>query len=337
MALDPTPWFVSTPGAEHSSDVARVLAFAATGGRTGVVGSSGSLRVSALASPGAQVHVASGVAVAPSRYTGHAGQSYIMRNATATNVAIAPTTTSGGRTDAIIIRVDDVALTGQPPSDPTKYDYTKFQVIQGVSANLRYAVELNLNFPFVLLAKVTLPANTSAVTAAMVTDLRDLVLGREETVTRTYAQVPGDPKQLLTATNAYPHGQYFPIMGGDEGAMHDILVPEWATEMEIRAEWMGVAMHALTGNGQVWVSYDLVRQNMPAYATQSFRWASSDTAGRQNWTAIDTVTVPKAYRGRVVRFALRANRTGASSSTKEIWTDAHSGLSLTIRFMERAD
>lgn len=338
MALDRVPWFVSTPGVQHSSEVARVLAHAATGGARGVSGSASALRVTQAASPNGTVSVASGVAVAPSNYPGDVGQSYIMRNITSTSVNVVATGSAAGRSDAVIIRVDDVARVGQAPSDPNNYDYTKLQVIQGVSANLKYAVDLNLPYPFVLLARIDIPKSTTVITNAMIKDMRTVVLGREERVVRTFDNFLGGNKQIMTTRQPYPVGQYFPKTSAAEdfSPIHTVRVPEWATEMEIRAEWLSVALKAGSGNGEMWVTYDTVVRNQPAYSTSAFRWSSEDTTQRQSWTVVDTVPVPAAVRGEDLLFALRANRI-TSTVAGEVWADAATGVVLDIRFLERAD
>lgn len=335
MALDRTPWFVSTPGVHHSSEVARTVAYAATNGATGVAGSS-DFKVQAQGTPNGTVQVLPGVAVSESNYSGHKGQSYIMRNASSTNVTITPTTSTGGRTDAVIVRVDDIGLVGTMPENVNTYDYTKLEVIQGVSAGLKYKSELNLNYPFVLLAKITIPASTATITNAMITDLREVVNAREKTITLTHAQIIADGFHDLTATNAFPVGEYFPDYGGTAGAdiAEWVRIPEWATSMTIRAEWLGVCLEKLSGNGQVWVTYDLVAQNNPANKTQYFQWSSEDTRQRQNWICMDTRNIPLAYRGKDVAFALRARK---DSTAGRVWMDARSGTTLTITFKELAD
>lgn len=331
--LDPTPWLVSTPGAQHSAEVARTLAYSATQGATGVIGAS-SFRVAANATPNNNIRVYPGVACAVSKYPGHSGQSYIMRNATTTYVSIAPTSSAGSRTDAIIARVDDASLVGQAPADPNKYSYTKIEVIQGVPASLKYDVDLNLNYPFVLLAKITIPASTATITADMVTNLREVVNARETTVTRDQPRFTED-QVYLTTTTPYPVGQYWPRTSlREDTAIELVRIPEWATRVEIEAQWLGVAVGNGKYSGHCWTTMDTVVQNTPRFATQYYRWNAEDTGTRQNWFSRDTITIPESMRGKDAYFSLRACK---STNTGSVYLDAGSGYTLRLRFQEQAD
>lgn len=331
--LDPTPWIVSTPGAQHSSEVARALAFSATQGATGVIGAS-SFRVTAQSTPNNTVAILPGVASAVSRYPGHVGQSYVLRNATTTNAAIAPTTSAGGRTDAVIARVDDVGLVSQAPADPTNYSYTKIEVIQGVPASLKYPSELNLNYPFVLLAKITIPASTATITDAMITNLREVVNGRETSVIRTIG-IPSGQVSPITVNTAWPVGSNFPTAALYPASSRTVRVPEWATAMEIRAEWIGSAARAGAGGGSVWVTWGL-NESDTSRKTRPGVWQTEDTNGRQNLVSVDSVAVEPDIRGKDIIFVPRGRR-DSTTATPKMQMDEASSFVLTVRFFEKAD
>lgn len=333
MALDRTPWLVSTQGAQHSSEVARALAFSATQGATGVIGGT-SLKITAASTPSSQVRVAPGVAPVVSNYPGHSGQSYILRNATTTYVNIAPTTSAGGRTDAVIARVDDAGLVGQTPSNPNDFDYTKIQVIQGAPAGIKYESDLNLNYPFVLLAKIAIPASTATITNAMITDLREVVNPREKTVSRDQPWFT-EARVDMVGTGAYPVGQYWPRTDSREDtAIETVRIPEWATRVEIEGNWLGVYVSAGTHAGNMWATMDSVIRNTPRDATQYYTWTAEDTATRQNWFVRDTRLIPADMRGKDAYFSLRA-RKGSSAGT--VYMDKASGYTMRLRFQEAAD
>ena len=84
--LDTVPWFVGHPGAQHSAESARMLAYMASGGREGIV-SAADMRVSALPVPGSAVVVQPGAVAVLNRAAGQ--QTYIARVVEAENVAIA--------------------------------------------------------------------------------------------------------------------------------------------------------------------------------------------------------------------------------------------------------
>lgn len=331
--LDRVPWLVSTPGVQHSSEVARTLAYSATSGESGVVGPT-SLKVVPQGTPNGTVSVRPGVACAVSRYPGHTGQSYVMRNATATTVPIAPTSSLAGRTDAIIIRVDDAGIAGQVPADVNDFDYTKIEVIQNAPAGLKYADQLNLNYPFVLLARVTLPKSTATITSAMITDLREVVNPRERTVTRDQPWFTTNRVDLV-GTGEYPVGQYYPRTDSSEDtAIETVRIPEWATQVEVEAQWLGVYVSAGTHAGNMWTTMDTVKRNSSRDNSQYYTWTASDTPGRQNWFTRDTRAIPADMRGKDCVFSLRA-RKGSSAGT--VYMDRASGYTLRLRFLERAD
>ena len=337
MAMDPTPWAPSTPGAVVSATTARILAFAATGGDIGVIGSS-SMRVRAQTVPNGTVTIAPGVATTVlGPYDPQPSESYVMHAPTPTTLQIPAAGSSGTRSMWVIAEVDDAGRTGQTPDDPVGYQYARFRVVDGM-AGLDQHSELTQANPFVLLAKIDLPANTGTVTNAHITDLRQVVNGRERLVTRAFADITRSATQTLTSDATYPTGQYFPRVGGAAGnAVHTIRVPEWATRMEIRAEWLSVAVEKSGGNGHMWVTWDTVVKNDPAYYTQGFRWSSEDTTQRQNWVAVQEVPVHMSLRGRDVHFALRANRDPGSTAAGRCRMDIPSAMNLQVRFLERAD
>lgn len=333
MALDRVPWFVSTEGAQHSSESARVLGWAATGGAAGVVGAS-SFRVTEADVPDGSVRVAPGVAAIPSNYAGGDGQSYIARAPTVTSRSVTATGSAGGRSDAVILRIDD------PGSgvDPASHEFVRVEIVEGVSSSLSRVEDLGLDYPAVLLARVNLPASTGTVEDSMITDLRETVMGRTKTVGRSYGQLSSDDLQYLTSQVAYPQGEYFPRIGGDvgSGAVHTVRVPDWATRMRIRAEWLSVAAMESSGNGHMWVAWDTRVQNDPAWFTQAFRWSSGSFSHRQNWVVADDVRVDPSIRGSEVMFSLRANR-DQGNSAGEIRMDIPSGIVLEVEFREEAD
>lgn len=221
MALDPVPWFVGN-GAEHSPEVARALAYSSTGGRRGVI-SPGDLKVTALPTPGNKVRVAPGAGVMPSTFAGVTNQSYIGRNATATDVDV-PATSASAATRYLIMRVDDPQYAGAAPVDPASGPYIRLVWVNSVT---------NLDYPFVALARLAQPANTATITNAMLTNLRVLV--NPERLSDT---IMGTPTVGLSMTTSV--GDFYPDF------RPSIAVPEWAGEVSIVATIASIA--AIEGN-----------------------------------------------------------------------------------------
>lgn len=345
MALDPKPWFTSTEGVEHSSEVARSLAYMAVGGKAGIA-NVGDLRVSAKSTPTGKVNVAPGVAAIISRYPGGSNQAYIARNISQTEVTINPTSSTGARTDLVVLRIQDTAFEGTTPSDVNNFDYTRLEVIQGVSNSIWSADELNLPYPCLALARIRIPASTSAITQAMITDLRKVANPRQESVVINKALLAAENSGYdlkLTGRQVYPDGEWFPNVGGlTNNGMFEVDVPSWATQMEIRAEWLSVRMAPKSGWGMVWMTYGPdAGSETPSNSTQAFAWDGAENANvyRTNFTAVDTKYVPASFRGKPMKFTLRGNRKDPAGGNYPgaVAMDGLSGLAISFRFLERPD
>lgn len=347
MALDPKPWFTSTEGVEHSSEVARSLAFMAVGGKAGIA-NVGDLRVSAKSTPTGKVNVAPGVAAIISRYPGGTGQAYIARNISQTEVTINPTSSTGARTDLVVLRIQDLAFEGSTSGNVNDFDFTRLEVIQGVSSSIWSADELNLPYPALALARIRIPASTSAITQAMITDLRKVANPREQSSVIYNAITSGENVGYdlkLTSRTPYPRGEWFPNIGGPtNNGVYEVDVPSWCSQMEIRAEWLSLRYAPKAGWGKVWVSYGPdagTTSANPSYNTQAVNWDANENGNtyRTNVIMVDTKTVPKEFRGKPMKFVLRGNREDPAGGTQTgaVGLDANSALAISFRFLERPD
>ena len=328
MALDSTPWMVGG-GAQHSVEVARLLAYASTSGAEGVVEPK-SLAVKAQSTPNDTVAVRPGAALILNRYSGGGQQTYVLRNASSTSVTIPATGSGGGRTDAIIARVLDPQYEGAAPSDPVTFQYAKLTRIASVSASLNSIDQLNLSYPAVLLAKVTIPASTVTITNGMITDLREVALPRSLDVWRPRALASPDTETLVSSAD----GEYFPNNGGPQS----ISIPKWATRALIRCEWLSVRYGPKNAYGKYWVEYGpYAGTSLRERSTQKFQFDTpeADNSSRANWIAVDDVYIPADYRGTDQMFVPKAQRVGGVSKTIQL--DGVSGMNMQIRFLEAAD
>lgn len=327
MAVDRVPWAVSTPGVEHDAALARVANFLASGPKRGIVPAgtaSGAATATSPASGGVQV--APMVAVAPNTYPGRFGESYVLRNLSSTVVPIRATGSGGGRSDVVIFRVDDPALGGGTVADVSTHDFARFEVIENVPASVVSASQLastrNLHYPFVWVARVTLPASTATVTASMIdTTGRVQIGGQKETAVRTRLGDIGG----INLNSKDTEGQLFPSTGGQ----HAIMIPEWATRMQIRCEWTNVVFTA-GGNahGDFWVTFGSSRTQRGAFDTSNANDAHID-----HWLLADDVAIPEGMRGTVQPFTMRA-RLGGSATLGVVQMIPRSGTILTVEFRE---
>lgn len=241
MALDTVPWFIGG-GAEHSPAVARMLAYSATNGATGV-NAVGDLKVTALPTPGASVRIAPGGACMVNLYPGGGQQSYVVRNASATDVAVSATGSSGGATRYLILRIDDPEFGGAVPANVKTGPYVRAVLVTSIT---------NLAYPFVPLAKITQPANTATITQAMITDLREVANPRS--YRRLFLAPVTTAKDLTSATMvAWP------------GPTASVDIPSWATYANILGQVVAAAQNNGPTYGEVALRFNGVQGQSSAY------------------------------------------------------------------------
>lgn len=312
--LDTVPWFVGHPGAQHSAESARMLAYMASGGREGVVAPV-DMSVSALPVPGSAVVVQPGAVAVLNRAAGQ--QTYIARVVEAENVAIAATGSGGSRTDLIcaIIRDPSQPGGGNPPADPVVGPYWSVEVVSGVPAGTTrlQSVTGHANTTGYALARVTLPANTGTVTASHITDLRELVSARKDRSLRVI-----DSETNLVNSSGYIHVLPTPYPS--------FQVPEWATHANIVVT---STLAQLSGNTNGWWRLGLGGQ------TQTGRWNLPD-APDKSFSPLVTAgqfAIPGSMRGTGQNLTLELNR---SSGPGWVQTLADAEFVVDVEFVERA-
>lgn len=292
--FDPVPWFVGG-GAEHSPEVARLLAYAATNGSSGIVGA-GDCNVTALPVPGGAIRASTGGVVIPNKYAGGSQQTYIARSASVTDVAIAPTTSSGGRTDLIIARIDDPQYGGTAPVDPTVGPYVRVDVIQNVSSAITDIPVLT--YPAIALARVTIPVSTATITQGMITDLRNMANPRRQRSLNTLNLTATEVQTSVDPTD----GEQWPNEAG-----WSVQVPTWATQVRIRADWGQVIVPPGSADGFLWVQIGLNTES-DRVITQRVNYNTPDATSyqRSSYICADTRPIPATMRGTVRLVNLRA-------------------------------
>lgn len=224
MTWDSTPWAVGG-GASLPAEILRLLGHAATSGAKGIV-TPGDLKVRAQTVPAGSVLVGPGAVVIPNTYSGAgSAQSYIGRNPTDDTVAV-PATGGSARSDLIVARVLDPQYEGSPPADPTTFQYMRTERIQGVPAGTTSVDSLGLTYPAYALARIDIPANTGAITNAMIADLRALAGPRQW-------------REVFATTITSEAGAYLPTNGVwtafPSGYAPQVRVPSWATHATVIA------------------------------------------------------------------------------------------------------
>jgi hypothetical protein len=317
MAFEGVPWMIGG-SALHSAEVGRQLAFMASSGATGVTLPT-DLRVTALPTAGSSVRINPGGGPIANTYPGASGQSYVVRNPSATDLPVPATGSGGGATRYVIVRIDDPQYGGQVPANPVVGPYVYPTLVSSLTG---------ITYPHMVLARIDQPANTATITQAMITDLREVAVPRSLDIVRANPTIYTDTG--LTLANTTTGGEQFP-----DNAFQDVKVPTWATRMQVRAEWLAVRYGATNKWGQYWLHY-----GRPAigyeHETQRFSFDSSNPViYRTNWILADDRAVPAALRGQTIRFWPQARISGGT--TGAVTLDATSGLSFSVRFQEVAD
>ena len=324
MAFEPHPWFIGLEGVEHSAEVARMLAWSATNGASGII-TPKDLKVVAQSVPSDSVVIRPGGFVVESKFSGASQQSYVERAPTSTTLEVPATGSSGGATRYVVARITDPDYPGGGTIPPVPNDgaYSAPYLVSSLSSS-------RTEIP---LAKITQPANTAAITNAMITDLREVANPRTVTVPRARPNVAQTTETLtVTATK----GEWFP----NAGAEQTISIPSWATKAVVEAEWIQVREPGGNSYGKVWVEFGpWAASGEREYSTQTFDWnthGGSDVA-RGFWKVADYVTIPASIRGTDQIFVMKGRLDGASSNAARPQIDAASGVLMKVTFQEVAD
>jgi hypothetical protein len=323
VAFDSVPWLVGG-GAEHSPDICRVLSYAALGGAEGVIGVA-DMRVLAQTTPGSTVRITPGAAAITNTSPGVINETYIARNASETNVSIAATASSA-RYDLVVARIMDPQFPPwSPPVDAVHGPYVEAYVVSGVSSTTTSAADLNLGYPALALARIAVPANTSTITQAMITDLREVARPRSQRFLRTVSLASGQTDSLGTGAT---DGEVWP----DAGAF-TLPIPSWATTAYIKAEWFGIKIPNNSNYyGSLWVR---VGSASVQSQTTGFNTVTISNDQRVAMGLADDIAIPASMRGTNQVVTLRGRNAGGNNGF--IIADEFSSISLDITFAEQAN
>jgi hypothetical protein len=310
VTWDGVPWIVDQ--ASPDSSVLRTLARAAA--PDGGIVQPTDLLVTALAAPGPSVQVAAGSCVIPNPV--HLGEAYSALLASAEQADIAPTDASGPRSDLIVARIEDPNVDGQwaIPADPTVGPYVFTRVISGVPAGTTSIRDVRPGDSAITLARVDLPASTSSVLPAMVTDLRRMAHLRTQ---RSVLQLSGlwaTPDNNGDITDTW---QEFPL-----GATFNVQVPRWANHVVVEATWAnlrkgdsldsrGQLQATLGGNAITTIPYAL---NLPGHPTL---------------TLVGEGSVAAAMRGTVQQLSLQGIGTASYANPIQAWMGTNVTVAVT--------
>jgi hypothetical protein len=321
MALDPVP-FVIGGDAEHGPDVFRQALYVATGGKQGV-GSPSDLKVTPLDVPGAGVKIAAGGGTILNRTATQ--ESYGVRNPTADtgSIQVPASGSSSKRTHLIVCRVDNPYVDGnaQAPVDPVHGPYNSFALIPDVPAGTRLLQEVPQykGLSAIELCRLDVPAATQTITAAMITDLRQLTRANSDMISFSDLGVS-------TATLSATSGTIFPPF------RPSVVVPDWANY--VRVELIITSLSALgnsTGKYNVQLQ-DSAGNNVIEGNSVSFNADAVVTSTRVNLLAMAEGDITAA-RGKTLRPTTLMRKTDTKQANLKY--DDASQMLYRVTFYER--
>lgn len=308
MALFPRP--LLTNGATHPAEQFRMMVRDLANGSEGIT-QGDDMKVTQRSTPGAGVSISDGSAVIRGRANTFQGH-YAACNQGAFSLDIA-STGSSARSDMVIVRVQDPQYEGS--LNPVVDEIVYFQVISNVSSSATAIPDGRTGIP---LARIDIPASTSTITNAMITDLRKIANPRRQR--RMLTQSPTADSALIGASTTFA---YFSTAPGWNWA-----IPDWATTARIRVDVCPIRYSVANYLGYLQATFGASLTVQPT--------ALDDNQGSvvRKIPAIcaDTLTLPASYRGTTQ--LLRAQANGSSGNTGRINIATSTTLIADVEFEE---
>jgi hypothetical protein len=310
MSLFPRP--ILTNGATHSAQQFRMLVRDLANGAEGIT-QGDDLKVTQRSTPGGGITVSDGSGVIRGRANTFQG-TYSVCNIGSVNVDIAATGSGAGRSDMVIVRVEDPEYEGS--LDPEVDEVTYFQVIPNVSSSATTIPDGRTGIP---LARIDIPASTSTITNAMITDLRKVANPRRARFVDTQS-----PASMSSGIGASTAPAYFSTAAG-----LSIPIPDWATKAIVKIDVSPIR-------------YDL--GNFWGYLSATFGGSlvlesttldDNQGSGVRRIPAIiaDTLTIPDAYRGTSQLLRVRAAAADTGQAAR-IYVDSGTSFVYDVQFEE---
>jgi hypothetical protein len=297
----------------------------ATRSAQGVVGAA-DLYVKATATPSNQVRASNGACVIAGGEAAWQG-SYYGYNVGDDLVNIAATA-GAARSDLIVAKVEDPTVAGggwshSPLTDQIVYT----RVISGVAAGTLLPPGGMSAIP---LARVDVPASTSAITQAMITDLRSMLNARRDR-TLIAVNLTGGPYNLVNNATSF--------VTWPSPATFSVAVPAWAVTARIVAMWVQVQSIWVAGSTQgplAVVQFKLGTVTSQAMTLDSSATANATSIYRDTGLCVDTLAIPLAMRGTTQTFVLQGRGAGPTGSGgASMWRmDGSSGYVVDIEWQE---
>lgn len=324
--FDTAAW--SIDGARHNGDLLRVLAYAATNGSEGVV-SVGDCKVHQLSVPGTQIVIDSGAVLVRNRSGSTKNQTYVANGRTETRLDVTPTTSAGGRSDAVIVRLEDPQFS--PWTKPSAaaaplYRYTKPFIVENVPASTTNADQLGLGYSAYMLARLDIPSSTATITDGMITNVRKVA----------------NPRSLRRHVRANHQGAAYDL--GGNGATWEnwppvaraIEIPTWATEMIVRMDITGGSAVGGPVGGYMRGVYSVFNGPVINATAQTTFSVEESTQQRRDFLVSDQIPVPASARGTTMYFYPQGRKFVDVGGVGILRADTGTSVVFDVEFLETA-
>lgn len=316
-------------GGTNSATEARLMTQASTRNGQGVVGI-GDLKVQATSPASSSVTVKAGSCVIRGVEVNYQG-SYAGTNAGDDTLAVPA---AGGSTTyhLVVARAEDPTFSGSPwDTDLASGEpIVRAVIIPNVSSGTTTVPAGTSGIP---LARIQLAAGASTVTAADITDLRQMIDPRSQREVRVAV---GNVAGMDYAGDVTANFEYWPQ------ASWTVTVPSWATQVQFLAIWGNVLLEA---NGSTGGTRDargglrvtLATSGGTSIATYPSAYnvnqVSSSNGYRVTLVNMDQVAIPAAMRGQEVTIHMEAK--GESGYAGRLLADAYGNFSVDMQFLEK--
>lgn len=331
MTLYNAPWALD--GATISSALARRGQYAAMSGGEGIVNSA-DLKVSQLAVAGNGLLISAGNAAITNRYQTDPNETYIVANPDVHEILSTemPTSQPSAKSYLVLVTIGDPEFSqvGHPwmtsdvldPTEAASYVYVRPWLLE-VAAGTTSFEDLGLNYPALALARVDIPASTTTITNAMITDLR--VMARPRSQELIFNGISGAGTQTA-ATNVY---ESFP-----PNASYNVKIPKWATKASVGGwvESLVIQGGALNAYGDMMIELGAAGQTPVTTFDETSQGASYDWT-RYGYNLGGAIAIPSAARGTTQALRIRS-RSYSSPAYSNLKSDDRTTNLIRIRFEE---
>jgi hypothetical protein len=312
------PWFIDGGSKRHPAYLARHQTYLATLGTEGVLGAL-DLRAQELATPGAAIRLAPGGLVIPNRAAPY--ESYSDKSDTEIEVPIDPTDSTGGRSDLVIVRVENPWESGggwTEPADPANDPYIFARVVPNVSATLTDVHAHNSVWSAANVCRVDIPASTATITDAMIVDLRSLAEIGGQRNPEPSTTPPPIAEQLWTeASKTTVTADDLPstqttFVNWPDAANWTVPIPAWAQGADVLVIVCNPEQH----DGHVWGETRLnIGGNVGVPSTFDMDAISTTAPNRLPVFTSGTYEIPASARGKLVNVKLEARQYADAATT----------------------